>query len=664
MLKNSQNEGYIAGLDGLRAFAVLAVFVYHFGFSWARGGFLGVDIFFVLSGYLITSIMLPHQENELNIKLREFWIGRIRRLLPAAYVMIISTFTWVMLFRQDLLHTVQGDAISSIFYTSNWWFIFHKLSYFDSFGSLSPLKNLWSLAIEEQFYLLWPMILAAGIKLLKKRGRMSVLVLFLAFCSAGLMGLLFEPGTDPSRVYYGTDTRSFELLIGCFLAILFPMKKLAAVSVSNGRRNLLNLAGIAAFTIFLLSVYFVDEYQQFPYRGGLLLFCFNSALLIACVCHSGSLLGRLFSWKPLRWMGTRSYGIYLWHYPVIVLSTPVYEIGHPAYWRVTVQLLVTFAIAELSYRFIEMPVRRLGLKGYLKNLLTRDTIVWKGPLARRISTTLASFIILILVVGVTGLAYSDVPAKEAGAFPDEMITGKATDSSILADTGKDSDEKQEESEGGDHSAIQENDAVYENGEVTVPAEEKEGKDDGGLGKPSGIHFGTNENRNSPSINQYEEILAIGDSVMIGISSSLNQKYSNITIDGKVGRQMSQAVELAPGYASFNDPDKAVIIELGTNGYFTEEQLNSLLESFSESPVYLVNIRVPRPWEFKVNEALAKKAMEKENITLIDWYSEAINHPEYFSPDGVHLLPKGVEVLTSLIDQALISSGSAAEQLTK
>lgn len=331
MYHKTQHHRYITGLDGLRAFAVLAVIAYHLNFNWANGGFIGVDIFFVLSGYLITSIILPAHGNDISLDFRDFWVRRIRRLLPAAYLMIISAVIWVVVCNRELLHTVRGDAISSLFYMSNWWFIFHKLSYFDSFGSPSPLKNLWSLAIEEQFYIVWPMFLVAGMYIFKNRAKLAAAVSLLALCSAVMMSVLYEPGGDPSRVYYGTDTRSFELLIGCALALIWPMKRLSSNRLPYKLKRLLHVTELSAFCILVLCVYFTDEYEPFLYRGGMFLISITAAVLIACVSHPSSFLGILLSWRPLRWLGTRSYGIYLWHYPIIVLSTPVQENRKPCF---------------------------------------------------------------------------------------------------------------------------------------------------------------------------------------------------------------------------------------------------------------------------------------------------------------------------------------------
>ncbi|MCE4044627.1 MAG: acetyltransferase [Lysinibacillus fusiformis] len=622
MSGKSLNHRYIPGLDGIRALAVLAVIAYHFNFSWARGGFLGVDIFFVLSGYLITSTMLPLKGNQLTVSLKKFWIGRFRRLLPAAYVMIITSFVWAMLFHKELLHTLRGDALSSIFYSSNWWFIFHKLSYFDSFGSPSPLKNLWSLAIEEQFYVIWPLLLMIGLYVVKKQSKLAKIVFFGAICSALLMAILYQPGADPSRVYYGTDTRCFELLIGCWLALIWPMKRLSSQKLSTSHMKKLNAISFISFTIFLVSIMYVDEFQTFLYRGGMFLFCLNAAVLIACVCHPVSILGRILAWKPLCWIGSRSYGIYLWHYPVMVLGTPIHEIGNPSYWRIALQLVLIVTIAECSYRFIEMPIRKEGFWAYYRTYFVFNKKKWGSlTFSRKVSTVMVPLFLLVFFTGITGVV-GEGQQSSKDSYP-TAIKINGDEPTANPDKTNDNPSPSKEEEVTDVPDI-ETPKPEENETNVVPEKE----------------------------DTYQNILAIGDSVMIDIATSLHKVFPNITIDGKIGRQVSQAVKLAPNYASFNQSNNAIIIQLGTNGYFTNDQIDTLLAAFANADIYLVNTRVPRSWEGKVNASLHQKSEEHENITLIDWHAAALNHPEYFAPDGVHLEKKGVEVLTNLIQQSI------------
>lgn len=599
---NTQNHSYIYGLDGLRALAIFFVVAYHFSFNWARGGFLGVDIFFVLSGYLVTSKILPLEKNKLDLNLKRFWCGRIRRLLPSVFAMIITTVVWVILFKREILTTVLGDAVFSIFYTTNWWFIFHKLSYFDSFGTPSPLRHLWFLAVQEQFHFIWPIVLITGLKFFKKRNKFSVIVFVGALCSAILMGIMYSPDIDPSRVYYGTDTRAFELLIGSCLALVLPMNKLSSKQISI-KKKVLNIASIITLAVFILSAVFMDEYSAFLYRGGMLLFSFNTAILIVCVCSPSGFLSNLFSWKPLRWIGTRSYAIYLWHYPIMVLSTPIQEIGNPVYWKVILRLIVICIIAELSYRFIETPIRKLGVRRFYRKYLWVNIFNWgQLTVAKKFLAIISTSVVLVFTIGMTSSIKNEQNVGKIKSYPTEVKTS-STDEAV---TDKDSEK-----------------ASLENNSVS-------------------------------SDKSYKQVLAIGDSIMIDITPSLKKAYTNITIDGKIGRQMKEAIKLVHTYSSFNSTDNAVIIELGSNGYFTEKQIEDLLNYFSKADVYLVNTRVPRSWESKVNKALKRESDERENVVLIDWYSTAVKHPEYFESDGVHLKSSGSEALTNLISKTLNS----------
>ncbi|MFN2746760.1 acyltransferase family protein [Bacillus sp. z60-18] len=625
MQDQTHHQRYIPGLDGLRAFAVLAVIAYHLDFHWANGGFIGVDIFFVLSGYLITSIILPAYGNDIALNFREFWLRRVRRLLPAATLMIIITVIWTVLFNRELIHTVRGDAVSSLLYASNWWFIFHNQSYFDSFGAPSPLKNLWSLAIEEQFYIVWPILLLLGMYIWKKRDRLAAAVVVLAFCSAILMTVLYVPGADPSRVYYGTDTRSFELLAGCALALVWPMKRLSSNRLPKKLKQALHGTELTAFLFLILCIYLVDEYEPFLYQGGMLLISICAAIFIGCVSHPSSFIGHLLSWKPLRWIGTRSYGIYLWHYPVIVLSTPVHEIGNPVYWHAAVKVVVTLIIAEASYRFIEKPIRENGFRRFFRRVFLNRMLEWKtSSVFNKLSVGLMAAALLVFMGGLSGLA--DEKKKREWPYAESHVK---TSAAVEQSSEQEQDQQEEKAK---------TDETKDDEQSKSSGENQEQKEE--------------QTTDQTPAHSVKDVLAIGDSVMLDIASNLKKRMTGITIDGKVGRQVSQALQLTSAYASYNQPDKAVIIELGTNGYFTDSQMDELLDAFSNANVFLVNTRVPRQWESKVNESLRSQAKKRKNVTLIDWHSEALQHPEYFTSDGVHLVPEGAEALTNLIVRAV------------
>lgn len=321
-----QSGRYMAGLDGLRALAVIAVIAYHLNERWAPGGLLGVGVFFVLSGYLITDILITQWKTLGKVELRTFWIRRARRLLPALLLMLIAAGAWILLFDRPRMASLQEEVLAGLTYVSNWWLIFRQVSYFESFGPPSPLGHLWSLSVEEQFYLLWPILLLLGLKFTPRRAQLAGLTLAGAAVSAAAMAWLYEPGTDPSRVYYGTDTRAFGLLIGAALAMVWPSRKLSS-DIAPAARRTMDALGAAGLGTIGFMIWRTDEYDAFLYNGGLVMLSLSAAVVVAVLAHPASRLAGLLSVKPLKWIGVRSYGIYLWHYPVIVLTSPAVDDG-------------------------------------------------------------------------------------------------------------------------------------------------------------------------------------------------------------------------------------------------------------------------------------------------------------------------------------------------
>ncbi|AIS59687.1 acyltransferase family protein [Listeria ivanovii] len=610
------NRKYVPSIDGLRALAVIAVIAYHLNFSWAKGGFIGVDIFFVLSGYLITNILLTQWEKTQTLQLKQFWLRRFRRLIPAVYIMIVVVVIYSVLFHPEILKNLRGDAIASFFYVSNWWFIFHDVSYFDSFGLPSPLKNLWSLAIEEQFYLIWPAFLLVFLRWVKNPKLLLKIVIGLGLLSAIWMTVLYDPGTDPSRVYYGTDTRAFDLLAGCALAFVWPFNRLSPV-VPKRSKAVLNIVGTLSILLFFVFTAFVSEYQPFLYRGGLLFVAIIGVTMIATISHPASYLSKVFSFKPLRWIGTRSYGIYLWHYPIITLTTPVFEVGQPNIWRAILQVAATFIIAELSFRFIETPIRKNGFINYFKSFKDKNYFVWKNkPVGKWLGITGLVTILALFALGMTNI----LPVNTNAEKQTTSIKTSSSDSK-KSPSKKATDDKK----------------TKKNTETAKPPEKT----------PTGKSKPIASNGTIP----YTQTLAIGDSLMIDIEPYLKEAVPNITIDGLVGRQLRDAITTATGYKKYNASGSAVILELGTNGPFTESQLDTLLNQFDKASIYLVNTKVPRGWEAEVNKSIANAA-DKSNVTVVDWYSQAINNPQYFGEDGVHLTKSGSEAYVTLLTNAM------------
>ena len=421
------NQRYLPGLDGLRAIAVGAVVAYHVDLGWAQGGLLGVGVFFTLSGYLITDLLLGQQESTGRLQLADFWFRRARRLLPALFAMLAVVVAWVTLLDRSQLPATRGAVAASVGYVSNWWLIAQHSSYFAQFGPPSPLGHLWSLAVEEQFYLIWPWLLWVGLRL-RSRGagtnaRLAAVTLLLAAASAVTMTLLYRPGYDPTRVYEGTDTRAFALLIGAALAFVWPSRHLRG-EITGSARWVLDGAGTAGLVVFIVLVCRTSEYSAFLYPGGMILLSLGTALMVASAASPASRFGRVLGSQPLRWLGVRSYGIYLWHFPIIVLTTPAD--GRDTLARGALQVAASIGCAALSWRYLEEPIRQGALRRWWAQI--RSTGWRLGGVGRQVRIVVAASVPVIVLAscGMTGVVQPQSANLAAGAQPSPARTSTAS----------------------------------------------------------------------------------------------------------------------------------------------------------------------------------------------------------------------------------------------
>ncbi|EHV5308498.1 acetyltransferase [Staphylococcus pseudintermedius] len=589
------NPRYMPGLDGVRAVAVIAIIIYHLNPQWLSGGFLGVDTFFVISGYLITSLLLTEYHNTGKIELMSFWLRRVKRLIPAVLFLVMGVIVLSLIFMPMEIQKVRADSIAAIFYVSNWWYIMQNVDYFEQFA-VQPLKHLWSLAIEEQFYLVFPIVLLSLLSFIRRLKSIRIIFLILLVISMIAMMVLYIPNENVARVYFGTDTRIQTLLMGVLLALVWPPFQLKA-KVNTQMRMMIDTAGVVGLAILFICFKFVSETNSILYYGGFFLISTVTLLVIASSVHPSGYFAKFLGNKVFTFIGSRSYSLYLWHYPIIVLIHHQFVQGQIPPLVYVVEILLMVLMAEFSYKFIEQPFRKEGFNIFAFNHLKN----WRS---QKVLRTWLVIILLIptLLVMVGGFNRF---AKKNSTRVTEVNT-------------------------------EEIDKL-----ITQPLPLPQLEIDGFVVKG-----------NKQKYASWKPLL-IGDSVMVDIGDDFRSFVPKADINGKVGRQLVEATSLAKRqYQSYRDKNDIVVLELGTNGDFTEEQLNSLLEQFGEADIYLVNTRVPRSYESHVNQVLAKAAKKRANVTLVDWYSRSENHTEYFAPDGIHLQPPGVRALTNSIIQAI------------
>jgi peptidoglycan/LPS O-acetylase OafA/YrhL len=581
--------GYLPALDGLRAIAVIAVLLYHAELGWWRGGFLGVDVFFVLSGYLITCVLLDDRLKTGRIGLARFWLRRARRLLPALLVMLTATCIYTVVFLPHEAAKLRDDIVSALMYVMNWHLIFQDQPYFDTIGRAPFLQHLWSLAVEEQFYLLWPLLLTGGLVLFRgRRERLAVAIVSLAAFSALLMAVIYSPGGDPSRVYFGTDTHASGLLIGAALAAVWPPWRL---STKTGPRAPLALeaGGLIGLALLLWCFLNVSEFDTALYRGGYLMIAIVTACVIAVVVHpSTRLASGLLSFGLLRWIGQRSYGIYLWHWPVYLVTRPDLDVPIRGIPLLVVRVAITVALAAASYRFVEMPIRNGALSRSIATL--RRNVRRDGRrVTKRLGLAGAGLAGCTVLLGV-GLAAAE-PAEPPPGFPTRAARIPITTTTTTPATS-----------------------------TTLPP------------APGG------------------RVTAVGDSVMLGAQPTMVQILGDrLQMDASVSRHTPEAIDVIRTLHAAWQLGDEFVLHLGTNGPITDAQFDEIMQLLGGvKRVVVVNTKVARAWESQVNDTLGRGVPRYPNAVLFDWHAAASEHPEYLVSDGVHLSTAGARYYSLVI----------------
>ena len=575
---------HIPAIDGLRAIAVTAVIFYHLGFQWIPGGFLGVDLFFVISGYVITRLLLDSIARSGGLDLRGFYKARARRLLPPMVFMIVVTAFYISIWAQDSVKRFLTDTPFSLSGLMNWWLVAKEQDYFEAIGRPPLLQHTWSLAVETQFYLVWPVLLLI---ILKRFGKKVIPVAALAIALISgtalfLVSLQLDASSSVSHVYFGTDTHSIGLFLGAALAVSWIPQNFKS-EVSNKAQNFIDFIGVFGLVGILGSFLLIDESSPTAYKIAFPLAAIFGAAIITSIVHPASRFAPILQNRVLLWIGERSYAIYLWHWVVFQITRPRVDIDGQDWALIALRILVVLALADISLKLVELPIRSGKVEYWFKGMKYRTASVRKRQKIAVISS------VSVLVLSLSALSsVAVVSSNRSAAEFQESLQSEVV--------------------------------------ITPPVSEV--------------------------TDRAETIWLTGDSVILGIRTALSEIRPLLVVNARVGRaapellqEMTRDLEKAAG--------STVVMDLGNNDLLNEDTVRAIFELAKESPrVVVVNTAVPRPYRDANNELVAELAAQYSNVKVVDWNAISDGHPEYFAPDGVHLVPTGVSAYVMAIDEAL------------
>jgi peptidoglycan/LPS O-acetylase OafA/YrhL len=575
---------YIPAIDGLRGVAVVAVMLYHLGFSWIPGGFLGVDLFFVISGYVITRLLLDSIARSGGLDLRAFYKARVRRLFPPLIFMILATSIYIGIWAPDTVRRFVSDAPFSLFGAMNWWLVFRHTDYFDSIARPPLLQHTWSLGVEAQFYLIWPLILLVVLRYLGKNKIPGAALFIAAVSGIALLVLSFQVDaantSQISHVYFGTDTHSIGLFLGAALAVSWIPQNLKE-NVEKRAQDFIDGIGIFGFIGMIATFLFIDESDPTLYKLAFPLAGIFGCAIITSIVHPASRFAPILSSKIAIWVGERSYAIYLWHWVVFQVTRPTVDIEGSAWALTTLRVLIVVALADISLRLVELPIRSGLVEYWFKGMKYRTKRV-----KLRQKSLIAALLLLLLtsttIISVDAIARSDRA----------MATVKAELTQ----------------------------------EPPSPSQEVLPTDTDGL-------------------------WVTGDSVILGIRFELETRSHIALINARVGRQAPELIDVMV-HDKLNMSGSTVVFNLGNNNKLSEEEVAAIFEEVKNQPkIIVVNTAVPRGWRDENNVLIAQYA-QRFGAVLIDWNAISTGHPEYFAPDGVHLVPAGVRAYVDAISARL------------
>ena len=585
---------YIAPIDGLRALAVTAVILYHLGINWIPGGFLGVDLFFVISGYVITRLLLDSIMSKGALDLREFYWARVRRLLPPVLFMLTGTTFLIAAWKPDAIHRFLSDLPYVLTGSENWHLVAVHQDYFQAIGRPPLLQHTWSLGVEIQFYILWPLILLLILKYLGKK-RVAQTSLVIAFIS-GLALFIYSLRVDSSssnqisHIYFGTDTHSLGLFLGAALAVSWVPANLSK-NISERAQDFVDGIGVIGLLGLLCTFFFIDESNAALYRIAFPLAALFGVAIITSLVHPASRFSPLMSSRPLVWIGQRSYGIYLWHWVVFQVTRPNVDLAG-ANWAINAaRILIVIALADISLRWIEIPIRRGALSTWIRGLKYRSKSTRRKQKAWIISVSIALLLTTSAASWVAWMEDFNSTSRGSQQGSTGVFPHNQSDSSVLANNTKNASEK-------------------------------------------------------------TGLWVTGDSIILGIRDKLESHFPIELINARVGRQIGELIQVAQrdkvGLAT-----STVVFDIGNNNHLTESDVRTLFELLKNQPkMIVVNTAVPRAWRDDNNRIINKVIVDYPQAQLVDWASLSFGHPEYFAPDGVHLSDAGGDVYVGAILEAL------------